>query len=87
MQQDNRVYIQATTSPVIEVERTRILHDLHWIQDGRIWMATQYYDKDECLQKKHPELIKGFRQLARWLKKRIPISRSLSLYAYHPQRR
>lgn len=66
---DDRVYIDAINSPVVEFSRPNVEHEKKRIHSGRLWVEMKHWDDDENLVEKPEELGKWYSSLVRWIKK------------------
>lgn len=72
IKKSNWIRIDASNSPIIEYIRTTIKNDDKKISRGRLWVETKYYNSNDELVEKSPNLVKDFVDLTKWIKKNIP---------------
>ncbi len=64
-------YIDSYASPVIEFGETIPRIKLKQIQRGRLYLVNKYWDENEQLIQKDEGLDKWYKELVKWIKKRL----------------
>ncbi|MFD0048010.1 hypothetical protein ACFVHQ_01495 [Actinomycetes bacterium NPDC127524] len=80
---ENRKYVAASKSPVIEFSRTLIRMRDKEIIRGRIWVELKYWDETGELVHKSEKLNTLYKALTKWIKKNVShreINREANLY-------
>lgn len=68
---DGKKYINTTTSAVIEFGNTMVRKNVKEIQRGRLFLEMKYYDTNGILIQKDELLDKWYKELVRWIKRRL----------------
>lgn len=69
---NGKVYLDLFKSPVIKFNRTIIREDTKDMSRGRLWFQNSYWDDEDELVYKDPNLDKLYQKLCRWIRKKIP---------------
>lgn len=64
-------YINSTVASVIEFRNTLLREKNKEIQRGRLYLEMKFYDENDILIKKNELIDKWYKELVRWIKKRL----------------
>lgn len=68
---EGKTYLDTTVSPIIEFRETILREKIKEIQRGRLFLEMKYYDTNGALIKKNEQLGMWYKELVRWIKKRL----------------
>lgn len=69
---NGKVYLDLDKSPVIEFNRTIIRENTKDMSRGRLWFQNSYWDDEDKLVYKDPNLDKLYQKLCRWIRRNTP---------------